>query len=255
MKQTRRKLLSQNFLHSRQLAHQLVSGTSIGQNDLVLEIGPGRGIITQELINQAGQVVAVELDHYWYTYLNQHFKIDKLILYHQDFLQYQLPHIPYKVFANPPFAIEGKIIRHLIDSANPPDDCYLVIDSKLAHRLIANNKPNMFSILHSPWFDFDITHHFKPTDFTPVPNVNPTLFRFTKKPKALLPTDQKSSYQQFIMTGFGHGQFVSKELLASYPKSKVDQALHCLSISRKTKPSHLSLSQWLSLHQQLNLSK
>src|SRR5689334_9002091 len=120
----RRRVLSQNFLHNRKLTEKLVRLSSIGQNDTVLEIGPGKGIITEQLIHIARNIIAVELDTELYLYLRRRFarSLYKLNLVNKDFLRYRLPQSSYKVFANIPFSIEGKIIRKLLDAYNPPID-------------------------------------------------------------------------------------------------------------------------------------
>jgi len=185
MYKLQRKLLSQNFLYSRKLVSKLVGSSSIAKNDLCLEIGPGKGIITQQLVKQAGRVIAIELDSQLFAQLKTNFRyVDNLAVYHQNFLNFQLPKTTYKVFANIPFAIEGQIIRKLIDNSNPPDDCYLVLNKQLANRLVANFKENLFSIIHKPFFGFEICYQFKKTDFAPMTSVDTVLFRFTKKTKS-----------------------------------------------------------------------
>lgn len=248
----RRKLLSQNFLYSRKLVSKLVRSSSLGKNDIVLEIGSGKGIITEQLVKQAEQVIAIELDWHLYNYLkNKLSQIDNLTLYHEDFLNKPLPKVPYKVFANIPFAIEGKIIRKLIDDLNPPQDCYLIMMKELAYRLAAPYKENQFSILHKPWFDFSIPHHFKPTDFTPIPKVSVVLFRFTKKEKPLLPKDEKKKYQQFIRLGFTQGTPAFQNLKRQYGSNQVLSAFHKYNINRTTKPIYIPLQRWIGLYKEL----
>lgn len=255
MKNVRRKLLSQNFFHDRRLVAKLVDCSSIDRDDLVLEIGPGNGIITRELLNKAKLVIAVELDPYWHHRLQTKFTDNQnLILYKNDFLTHPLPKLTYKVFANIPFAIEGKVIRKLIEADNPPQDCYLVVMSNLAKRLVAENTNNMFSIMHKPWFEFSIVHQFVPTDFSPTPNVSAVLFRFVRKKKEMLSIFNRKKYQSFIKLGYGHGQAISANLKKRFPRVVVDNALQSCSISKKTKPSHLNVSQWISLYHQLNCS-
>jgi len=203
MRNLRRKLLSQNFFHNRRLVSSLVGSAFIGKNDLILEIGPGDGIITRELLLVAGHVVAVELDGYWYNRLLNEFKNEeRLTLYRGDFLSHALPKLPYKVFSNIPFAIEGKIIRRLIEAPNPPQDCFLVTMDKLANRLTARQSENMFSTMHKPWFDFSILHHFKPSDFSPTPSVGSVLFRFALKSRPLIPVSKRAQYQLFVRQAF-----------------------------------------------------
>lgn len=245
----RRKLLSQNFLHSRTLVNKLVRSSSVGINDLVLEIGPGRGIITEQLIHQAGKVIVVELDKYWYDHLSQKFSsVSNLSLFNQNFLDWSLPRTPYKVFSNIPFSIEGKIIRKLIDGINPPQDCYLVMMKELAYRLTASYKENRFSIIHKPWFDFSIVYHFHPTDFSPLPKVNAVVLRFTLKGSPLLLLSEKVRYQRFVVQGFGQGLPVANNLKNIFPENVINKVFQELSISRETKPSYLRLEQWISLY-------
>ncbi len=199
----RRPQLSQNFLHSRKLVKNLIGRSSIDKSNLVLEIGPGKGIITQGLIKASRQVIAVELDTSLHHYLKKKFKlIPNLSLINQDFLDFNLPQEPYKVFANLPFAIEGKAIRKLINAQNPPEDCYLVVRRDLAKRLAGVSYNSQFSISYKPWFKFELFHAFYRSDFSPQPKVQATMLRFTKRKNPLLPLECKKSYQKFIINSF-----------------------------------------------------
>jgi len=252
MKNIRRKLFSQNFLCNRQLVERLVSQSSLGQGDLVVEIGAGQGIITRELIRRAGHVIAVEIDGRWFGQLQgQLAGVENLTLYQADILNFDLPRLPYKIFANIPFAIEGKIIRKLLDDANPPQDCYLVVMKELAERLIASHPGSLFASSYRPWFDVAIVHRFSPADFSPVPHVKAVLLRFTKKSSPLLPWPERKKYQQFIQRGFGQGRSIRHNLRGWYKTDKIDTALQKISISRKCKPGHLRIEQWIRLYNAL----
>src|SRR3954470_10852171 len=97
----RRQPLSQDFLWRRRLVDQLVRASSISSDDLVLEIGPGRGILTQALVRAAKQVIAVELDIKLYDALRQSLgHHPNLELVAGNCLMLPLPRVPYKVFAN-----------------------------------------------------------------------------------------------------------------------------------------------------------
>lgn len=258
MKDIRRKLFSQNFLRNQELVDRLIDTSSIGKGDLVLEIGPGRGVITRSLLARAGHVVAVEIDTQWYQRLHQEFTAQpKLTLYHDDILHHALPRLPYKVFANIPFAIEGKIVRYLLDADNPPQDTYVVVMSQLAHRLAAPEKNTLFAALHTPWFQFSVVHEFKPTDFTPVPQVSASLFRFTRLTSPLLNMKKRKAYQQFVQRGFGNGQSVHSNLKRFYPEPVVDKVLQKFSIRKKSKPSQVSVRRWIvlfeTMHQAMNI--
>lgn len=255
MRHLRRKLLSQNFLHSRRLVADLLASSSLGKTDLVLEIGPGKGIITEELISRSAHVIGVELDSYRFTFLKEKFsQIKNLLLYNEDILNFSLPRIPYKVFSNIPFSIEGKIVRKLIDAPNPPVDCYLVVIKELAERLSGLEGENQFSLCHKPWFDFSIVHYFSRTDFTPWPKVDPVLFRFTKRDTPLLSLSFRESFSKFIADGFGNGLPVSKNLSKRFNCRQVLTLLSRYNLRKDTLPNKLPLSVWLSLYKDLLLS-
>lgn len=251
MYKLRRKLLSQNFLRSRELVKKLIRGSSIGKNDLVLDIGAGKGIITGQLLHTAQHVIAVELDNNWYIYLRNKFcAVDNITLYHGDILNFSLPVLSYKVFASIPFAIEGKIIRKLINAENPPDDCYLVMMKELAYRLAAPYKENMFSIMHKPWFDFSIYYHFKRTDFTPIPSVKSVMLRFKKREMPLLPWKEKKQYQKYVKLGFGHGLRIFDNLKSRFGDQQTYKMLNKAGIRKNTKPGYISVEQWIKLYQE-----
>lgn len=178
----RRKLLSQNFLHDKGLVQKLVQRSSIGKNDTVLEIGPGNGIITQQLLVKASHTLAIELDSNLCNFLTDKFlNNNNFTLFKNDFFSFPLPQTNYKVFANIPFYIEGEAIRKLIDSDNPPKDCYLIIRKDLAMRLAGIPRENQFSLMHKPWFEFSIIYDFKPYDFSPQTKVRASMFRFAQR--------------------------------------------------------------------------
>lgn len=198
----RRKALSQNFLYSRKLVDKLVRHSSIGLQDTVIDIGAGKGIITEQLLSLCRKVIAIEIDQDLYFYLKNKFKDNNVDLICGDFLRYYLPKYPYKVFANIPFNIEGRIIRRLLDAPNPPEDCYLVMREDLAYRLAGIYREGEFSISHKPWFDFEIVHHFRRTDFEPMARMNTILLRITKKKQPLIPWKKRGKYASFIKQSF-----------------------------------------------------
>ena len=252
MKNQKRKLLSQNFLHSRKLVKKLILNSSIGKADTILEIGAGKGIITQELIQSAKNVIGIELDNHWYNYLQAKFKgTSNLKLYNADFLNFPLPDTPYKVFANIPFSIEGKIIRKLIDAKNPPEDCFLIMMRELVYRLAAPYKENQFSITHKPWFELSIEYNFSKKDFTPFSNVDVAMIRFKKREIPLLKWAYKQEYQLFVEESFKYGMPIFKNLKTKYGYKPTLSAFTKVGINKNAKPSYLSFSQWIKLYEKL----
>jgi 23S rRNA (adenine-N6)-dimethyltransferase len=250
--QSRRRQLSQNFLVDRRLIRRLVARSSLGGDDLVLEIGPGKGFLTGELLRVARQVVAVELDAKLVLHLRRYFAgATNLHIVSGDFLAQPLPTRPYKVFANIPFAIEGKIVRKLIEAERTPDDCYLVVRRELAMRLSGLPHQNQFSLKHHPWYEFSLAHRFRRADFVPQPSVESVLWRIKKREQVLLPIDERARYHRFIETAFGQGQPIKDSFKAIAPHRTFRHLCATLAINPETKPSYLSPQQWLALYRAL----
>lgn len=249
----RRKLLSQNFLYNRTLVKSLVRGSSVGSNDICLEIGSGKGLITTELLQHAHKVIAVELDQKLVLHLRRFLgRYPNFELHQADFLNFPLPQKPYKVFANIPFSIEGLIVRKLLDNLNSPEDSYLIVMKELAVRLSGLPHENQFSLKHKPWFEFSIYHKFKRSDFIPKPSVDCVLWRIKKREQPLLSTEEKYEWERFIEMGFGYGQNADQNLKKFLSPRQIAKISPQIGFSLKTKPGYLSLEQWLKLYKFIN---
>ncbi len=202
-----RRALSQNFLYSRKLVLSLIRQSSIGSTNVVLDIGVGKGIISEALVPIAKRVIGIELDDSLCMYLRKKFiHCHTFQLVAADFMRYQLPTYRYKVFSNIPFSIEGKIIRKLLDAPQPPDDCYLVMRKDLAWRLSGYMKECAFSAYYKAFFAFSMIHHFRRTDFIPCARMDTVLLRITKRDTPLINPRYKKRYRLLVTQGFREGK-------------------------------------------------
>jgi len=85
------------------------------------------------------------------------------------------------VFANPPFSIQGKLVRKLLDATNPPEDCYLVLRKDFAYRLGGIRKDGELSRYYKKRFEFEIVHQFKGSDFKPKTRVWTVMLKIERK--------------------------------------------------------------------------
>lgn len=204
MSRTSRKLLSQNFLWNRELVSKLIRGSSVSPKDQVLEIGPGKGIITEQLLTVCGKLIAIEADVKLHDLLRKKFVgKSRLSLLSGDFLKQPLPDSEFKVFSNIPFSVTGEIIKKLLFSQNPPTDSYLVVQREAADKFIASRHRNtMLAILFYPWFNIEVVHEFERTDFKPVPRINSCLIRLEKRSPPLLGESLQWLYRDFVVFYF-----------------------------------------------------
>jgi len=191
--------ISQNFLTDRGLVRKLVAKAGISRNDLTLDIGAGKGIITEVLSEIAGPVISLELDLKLHQELKEKFSGNsKVVVSNENFLQFALPTVPYKVFSNIPFSITSSIVTKLLFTGRVPVDSYLVMQKEAANRFMGKGEGYLFSLLNQPFFEFSIFHKFKREDFTPRPLVDVVMLRINKKEIPLIAGNKVKLYQDFI---------------------------------------------------------
>ncbi len=176
----RNHLLSQHFLKSPRLALILIGHSNLKKRDTVVEIGAGSGVITSALAHRVNRVIAIEPDHPTATKLQANLarrNITNVEIIEQDFLDYILPSTPYKVFSNPPFHLSSKIIHKLLESDNPPESFYLILQKQFALKLLNTDRhyTSQLGLKLIQSYQTKIRLPLKPTDFTPPPGV-PTVF-------------------------------------------------------------------------------
>ncbi len=174
---------SQNFLHDKKLVSSLVENSNINNTDIVYEIGPGKGIITEHLLRVSKSVIAIELDTSLYQFLKQNLNSQKLTLINQDFMNIKLPDGNYKVFSNIPFNMTGEILTRLLTAINPPQDMYIIMqyEAMLKYAGTPYYKDTLKSLMFKPLYDIKLAYEFLPSDFKPKPNVSIVLVHFHKK--------------------------------------------------------------------------
>lgn len=192
--------VSQNFLTSAKTIQRLIRKTSITTHDHIIEIGPGKGHITGELLKHCKKVSAIELDKTLYNKLLCKYEATaNLKLHNHDFLKWSLPASgPYKIFANIPFNHTTSIIMKIATAPNPPKEAWLVVEKGAAKRFIGIPGENTRSLLLKPQFNLRIIHHFNREDFHPAPGVDVVLLHIKRKANHDIPQSQWRRYQNFI---------------------------------------------------------
>lgn len=247
---------SQNFLKDKGLVTKLIANTSLNDQDIVYEIGVGQGIITEQLLSKVKKVVAFEIDKNLYDKLSQRFNNQQsLELKLGNFLDYQLPDYPYKVFSNIPFNITSAIVKKLTTTSTPPTDTYLFVQKEAAKKFVGkpfDDKNSQLAVLLHPWFILDVVHKFKPNDFFPKPMIDIVLMRIEKRISPLIEIKDKKLYEDFIVYTFN--QFkpnVIEGLSKVIAKDVMNRLANQLSFKPTSKPSELDYSHWQGLFNHL----
>jgi 23S rRNA (adenine-N6)-dimethyltransferase len=194
-------LYSQNFLRVPALAASLLGKCDIGICDAVYEIGPGKGILTEQLGLRCKQVVAIEKDPRLAELLRRRFGSWPHVTIHQgDFLEYPLPHHqPYKVVANIPFNVTAAIVKKLTMAECPPGDAYLAMQREAAEALLGAPRESLRSLLLKPWFEAEVVHRFRRSDFMPLPHVDVVMLRLRKRGPPLVSSREGQCFRDFAV--------------------------------------------------------
>lgn len=242
---------SQNFLHSKRLVSELLSKSNLTNEDTVIEIGPGKGIITEELSKRCGQVIAIEYDKELTHMLKKNFtNISNVKIIECDFLKYKLPNNEtYKICANIPFNLTADIMKKVLELDNSLTDIYFIMQYEAFMKYAGKPYYNesMRSLLYKPWYTAELIHEFQPSDFHPIPNARICFAHFQKR----VPPDVKESkdYKNFIsyiFTASGNSFKEKTKKLFSYEQQK--RICKQIKISMNSSVTEIAYEGWIILY-------
>lgn len=232
-----RKSLGQNFLIDKNIQAKIIRVCNLNKADIVLEIGPGRGELTQYLIKQAGKVIAVELDRNLYQGLKEKFgSFKNLELLNTDILKLNLSGLcgrtgggRLKVVANIPYYISTPIITHLLSHGKNVEEIYLTLQKEFAKRLIArpgNKDYGAFSCFVQFYTRPEALFSIPSSAFWPSPKVNSCFVRLEILDKPLVKVKNEEIFFKIIRAGFNQRRKLLKNNLSRiFP---LPQAVSCL---------------------------
>ena len=242
-------LYSQNFLIDSRLVALLLDQSGLRHDDVVYEIGPGKGLITKQLALRYRQVIAIEKDPRLSEWLQREFASWPNVTIHQaDFLRYPLPRQPYKVFANIPFNITAAIAARLTQAHCPPDDAYLCMQKEAAQMFLGEPRESLRTLMLKPWFEMALVYQFERRDFTPAPHVDVVMLRLRKRGPPLVQHRDRQSFRDFIVYSFTTWQSTKRSPLSTlFTRPQWKYIQHALGIDLNGTQTSLSFEQWLSL--------
>lgn len=245
---------SQNFLKTDKLSYEIVELAGFSKEDIVVEIGAGKGALTKFIYKNCKFLIAVEKDTMLFSQLKKElFYIENIKLFNHDFLNYNLPEtIAYKVIGNIPFGLTSEILKKVLETNNKPEDIFFILQKEAAARVLGSDlksgKENLFSLRFKPYFYSKIIKEFKKEDFTPKPNVETVLLHIKKRQIPSLEKENINLYLDFTTFCFTNWKsnikgslnklFTSKQLSIIQTKYK---------INLKLKPSEVNYANWLTL--------
>ena len=262
-----KKRLGQNFLIDEKVIETILDASDISKDDVVVEIGPGLGFVTEQLVKLAKKVYAVELDE---DMVNEISKIsaDNLEIVHKDILKTDLSQFGnnLKVVANIPYYITSPIIAHLLgeidDLNNKNRNCIsqvvLMVQYEVAKRLAASeNSPSkeygLLSILAQFWAKVEFIQKVGSRSFFPSPKVDSAIVKLSVRKEPLLELSNYSFFKKVVKACFATRRKNIKNSLvnAGFAKNAAEKTLADLNIDENIRGEALSIIKIGNLSEKL----
>ncbi len=253
-----KKSLGQNFLNSKTVAQDIVRAAELVPTDTVLEIGPGKGFLTEGLLVSGAHIIAVEKDDRMIPLLQEKFAEEiankKFTLIHGDIVELlekgtlSLPQ-HYKLVANIPYYITGFILRAFLETKSKPERIILMLQKEVADRIVARDKKeSILSIAIKAYGTPRIVKKVPARYFTPAPNVDSAVLAITNISNKNFPdTASEKRFFEIMKAGFAHKrkQLAGnlKNTFGEHTRTLLEQA----GVPRNIRAEDITLQQWLKL--------
>jgi 16S rRNA (adenine1518-N6/adenine1519-N6)-dimethyltransferase len=183
-----KKSLGQHFLIQPSIAQKIVHLIPSSPQHLIIEIGPGKGILTQFLIQLPNSILAIDIDPESTDYLKKFFHSDNLTILTQDILTYSFPQNKIFLIGNLPYNISSPIFFQILDNHEKIDFAVVMIQKEVAERITAkpgSKSYGILSVLTNLYYETKIEFHVKPGAFFPPPKVDSSVLTLKKKTQLL----------------------------------------------------------------------
>ncbi len=271
-----KKGLGQHFLIDEEVLRLIISAAELTSTDVIMEVGPGLGVLTRELARQAGWVVAVELDSKLAAILKETLaSFDNVAIINEDILDIDpaslLPELKakflpgatspfgYKVIANLPYYITSPVLRHFLEASVKPRIMVVMVQKEVAEAIAA--KPGQMSVLSISvqfYGEPKIIGYVPAQCFHPAPEVDSAILRIDLYPQPVVAVTNEGSFFELVRAGFAASRKqIGNSLAQGLGLSKADvlSLLGAADIVPQRRAETLTLDEWARLWQVFSRAK
>lgn len=258
------KKFGQNFLIDPHVLDKIISAAGVTKDDMVLEIGPGIGTMTQYLAEAAGKVVAVEIDNNLIPILQETLKdYENVTIIHNDILKVDIAELaekynggrPIKVVANLPYYITTPIIMGLFESHVPIDNITVMVQKEVADRMQegpGSKNYGALSLAVQYYAEPYIVANVPPNCFIPRPSVGSAVIRLTRHKDAPVQTKDEQMMFRLIRASFNQRRKTLQNGLNNasdlhFTKEQIAQAIEAMGLPAAVRGETLTLEQFAKL--------
>ena len=252
-----KKSLGQNFLIDKNIIEKISNSINATENDLIIEIGPGSGALTKELIKKNSNLVCFEIDQRLKEVLNK-YESNKTKIVFNDFLKVNLSeyinnikHDNLYFVGNLPYYITTTIINKIIDESNPKE-IIVMIQKEVGERFMAKPKTKQYNSLSVfLQYNFEITKvcNVSKNCFEPIPKVDSVVVKLAKHDKYKVKDVNK--FYKLVKDSFKQKRKTIKNNLNNYDLSKVENILKNHSKTLTSRAEELSIEEFVEISNSL----
>lgn len=249
-----KKYFGQNFLIDKKILEEITKTAGLKKDNIVLEIGPGLGVLTRELAKKTKRVVAIEKDRELSRILNNELRImniknveviegDVLKIHNSKFVLRD-----YKLVANIPYYITSPLIRKFLEDKNPPKLMVLMVQKEVAKRICAKPpRMSLLSVAVQLYSRPKIIKIVKKDSFWPPPKVDSTILKIEKINSEKFSLQFRNHFFKIAKAGFSSPRKQLKNNLKKMFGKNTEEILRKAGIDEKRRAETLSLEDWKTL--------
>ena len=256
------KSLGQNFLHDGNQLRRIVKAAELTKTDKILEIGPGLGPLTELLLENAGEILAIEKDVRLVEFLREQLvnlelktQNSKFDVLHDDALEFlkreRRDWSGWKLVANLPYSVASPILVELAQSRGRPERMVATLQLEVAQRLMAQADDDDYGVLTLlVQLDYEPREWFKipASCFFPEPDVDSACVVLDRRANPLLLENQRTAFVKIVKRAFSQRRKMMLKLLKQdWPKEKLERAFEDLQLSSQARAEAVSLEQFIGL--------
>jgi 16S rRNA (adenine1518-N6/adenine1519-N6)-dimethyltransferase len=254
-----RKRFGQNFLRAPHVVGQILAAAELSPGERVMEIGPGLGALTDQLLAAGAEVLACEVDRDLAAALEKRGE-GRLTVHQGDVLKTAWPALltapPYKLVANLPYNISSQVLFKILAHRSLFSRLVLMFQKEVGDRLLAvpaTRNYGILSVLVQNWYTVSRVMKVAPGCFHPPPKVESVVLRFDPRPQPLAAIVDEAAYCRLVKAVFAQRRKTLRNGLlgAGYPADTVDRALTALGLAPSLRGETLTITQLASLAEEL----
>lgn len=236
-----KKSLGQNFLQNTDILSVMVESARLTQDSLVVEVGPGKGSLTDLLIATGAQVIAVEKDDELARALSEKYRdMKNLEIIHGDILAYSPPKLPYTLIGNIPYYLTSHLLRTVLESWPAPQTIVFMVQKEVAQRIVAMPpKMSMLAVMVQYYAAAKMVRTVKRGSFSPPPKVDSAILQLIPHSQSLSIAESRQ-FLDMVRRGFDQPR---RMMSAKLPQTVLIEA----GIDPRRRAETLSINEWKSI--------